>query len=68
MSFLNESSHIQYDILSQFNRPYAYAIAGKPLLMFYDRNNTRCFTLKYTIDLTITCPSLIYLPSAIYPK
>ncbi|CAF2964848.1 unnamed protein product [Rotaria sp. Silwood2] len=68
MSFLNESSHIQYDILSQFNRPYAYAIAGKPLLMFYDRNNTRCFTLKYTIDLTITCPSLIYLPSAIYPR
>ncbi|CAF1529367.1 unnamed protein product, partial [Rotaria sp. Silwood1] len=38
-SFINESNNIQYDILSQFNRPYAYAIAGTPLFMFYDRND-----------------------------
>ncbi|CAF4933550.1 unnamed protein product [Rotaria sp. Silwood1] len=67
-SFINESNNIQYDILSQFNRPYAYAIAGTPLFMFYDRNDTHCFILKYTIDLTITCPSQIYLPSTIYPR
>ena len=67
-SFIDESNQIQYDILSQFNRPYAYAIAGKPQLMFYDRNNTYCFTLKYTVNLTINCPSQIYLPSTIYPR
>jgi endoglycosylceramidase len=67
MSFLDGSGNVLYEALSQFSRPYAYAIAGTPQLMFYDHNNTRCFTLKYTIDLTINCPSQIYLPQTVYP-
>ncbi|CAF4840706.1 unnamed protein product [Rotaria sp. Silwood1] len=67
-SFIDSSGNILYNILSQFNRPYAYAIAGTPHLMFYDRNHTRCFTLKYIIDLTINCPFEMYLPEMIYPR
>jgi endoglycosylceramidase len=68
VDFIDGSGNIEYNILSQFNRPYAYAIAGTPQLMFYDHNHTYCFTLKYIIDLTINCPSEIYLPSTIYPS
>ncbi|CAF1509118.1 unnamed protein product, partial [Rotaria sordida] len=49
-------------------RPYAYAIAGTPYLMFFDLNHTRCFTLQYIIDLTINCPSQIYLPEMVYSR
>ncbi len=53
--------------VSGFCRPYAYKIAGTPLMMKFDLRS-REFVLTYTPNLSIEEPSEIFVPRHHYPE
>ncbi|CAF1234454.1 unnamed protein product, partial [Didymodactylos carnosus] len=66
IDFLDGTGNVEDDIVLKFSRPYARAIAGKPISMFYDQDNTKCFTLTYILKASIQCHTEIYLPPMVY--
>jgi len=58
---LDGNGQILYAAVSQYARPYAQAISGTPTLMYFAYNTTKCFTLMFTINKSITQPTEIYI-------
>ena len=55
------------DKLKVFTRPYPPATAGIPLRLHFDIE-TRIFKYEFEPDLTITAPTVIYVPKIVYDE
>eukprot|EP01061_Rhynchopus_euleeides_P011757 TRINITY_DN2131_c0_g1_i1.p1 TRINITY_DN2131_c0_g1~~TRINITY_DN2131_c0_g1_i1.p1 ORF type:complete len:512 (+),score=225.32 TRINITY_DN2131_c0_g1_i1:48-1538(+) len=57
--------NLEDDKYTPFIRPFAQAVAGTPTHMQYDRK-TKKFELDFTADTSITQPTVVAVPKAIY--